>query len=78
MSVIEVLVKRASASLEAPSGPILFPLKLTGKDDERRSRKRTRTGMGILDPCNRGVGQEGLCELRGSFIADMIPIQTDR
>jgi hypothetical protein len=30
----------------------------------------------ILDPCNRGVGQEGLRQSGGSFIADIIPIQT--
>jgi hypothetical protein len=68
---IEVLVKRVFASFEAPSGPILFLSTLTGKDDKRRRRTGTRTGMGILDMCNRGAGQEGLCELRGSFIADV-------
>jgi hypothetical protein len=46
ITVIEVF-KRASASLEAPSSPILFPLKLTGKDDERR-RRRTRQGWAYL------------------------------
>jgi hypothetical protein len=34
--------------------------------------------MGILDHSKRSVGQEGLCELIGSFRADIIPSQTDR
>jgi hypothetical protein len=33
--------------------------------------------MGIPDMFCRGVGQEGLCELGDSFIADIILRQTD-
>jgi hypothetical protein len=41
---IEVLIKRASASFDAPSGPILLSPKLTGTDDERRRRTGKRQG----------------------------------
>jgi hypothetical protein len=82
ISRIHGMVKRASSSLEAPSSPILFPSKLTGagKDDEKEADSEdTRTRMGILDISQRkDVGQEGLCELGGSFRADIIPLQTDR
>jgi hypothetical protein len=42
---IEVLTKTASASFEAPSGPILLPHKLTEKDDEKEAhRDKDRNG----------------------------------
>jgi hypothetical protein len=45
ITIIEVLVNRASASFEAPSGPILFRDKLTEKDTERRRRTEKRRGQ---------------------------------
>jgi hypothetical protein len=45
----------------------------------RRRRTGKRQGhRGILDKSNRAIDQEGLCELGGSFRADIILIQADR
>jgi hypothetical protein len=67
ITMIEVFIRRASASLVAPSGPILFPLKLWKDDEKEVDRDRKR----ILNHNNRGIYKKSPCQIDASLRANI-------